>query len=241
MTDMTYADAMEAVMRANGGHASLRLIYHEIWEYKDKSRIVGKTPDMTIQALAQRDPRFVRIGLGVYALKSFKDEGKLPLTPAAATAPQRADRRHAAIPGMLLEIGDNTPDVADTYTHDRGAIFNNMLLGSIATLSAMPAFTYPEVIDAVRYVDVAWFNGRRYPASVFEVEHSTNFRNALTKFCELQDFQTRFFCVAESDREEKYKKEIARAAFAAVAGRCEFRSYEQVEADYETRMRTLHI
>lgn len=46
---MTYSEAIEQVMLKNGYFAPLKLIYKEIWNYKDKSEIVGKTPDMTIQ------------------------------------------------------------------------------------------------------------------------------------------------------------------------------------------------
>jgi hypothetical protein len=49
---------------------------NEIWNYKDKSKIIGKTPDYTIQAIVQRDRRFTRIGLGVYALTDYLE--KLP-------------------------------------------------------------------------------------------------------------------------------------------------------------------
>ena len=47
----------------NGFYAPLKTIYQEIWKYKDRSQIVGKTPNMTIQERVQRDPRFTKIGL----------------------------------------------------------------------------------------------------------------------------------------------------------------------------------
>ena len=73
---MTYSEAIEQVMLHNGYFAPLKLIYREIWNYKDKTEITGKTPDMTIQERVQRDKRFTRIGLGVYALTKYLD--KLP-------------------------------------------------------------------------------------------------------------------------------------------------------------------
>ncbi|WP_443738127.1 hypothetical protein [Treponema sp.] len=45
---MTYSEATEQVMLHNGYFAPLKLIYREIWNYKDKTEITGKTPDMTI-------------------------------------------------------------------------------------------------------------------------------------------------------------------------------------------------
>ncbi|NJM54408.1 MAG: hypothetical protein HC846_14140 [Blastocatellia bacterium] len=72
--DLTYSDAIEQVMLHNGYFAPLKLLYKEIWNYKDKSKIVGKTPDFTIQERVQRDPRFTRIAKGIYALTEFLEK-----------------------------------------------------------------------------------------------------------------------------------------------------------------------
>lgn len=72
--DLTYSEAIEQVMRSNGNFAPLKLLYEEIWNYKDKSKIIGKTPDFTIQERVQRDPRFTRIAKGVYALTEFLED-----------------------------------------------------------------------------------------------------------------------------------------------------------------------
>lgn len=69
--DLTYSEAIEQVMLNNNYFVPLKLLYREIWKYKDKSKIIGKTPDMTIQERVQRDPRFTRIAKGVYALTDF--------------------------------------------------------------------------------------------------------------------------------------------------------------------------
>ncbi len=72
--NITYSEAIEKVMQRNGYFAPLKLLYKEIWNYKDKSKIVGKTPDFTIQERVQRDPRFTRIAKGVYALTEFLEQ-----------------------------------------------------------------------------------------------------------------------------------------------------------------------
>ena len=69
--ELTYSEAIEKVMRNNGYFAPLKLLYKEIWNYKDRSKITGITPDFTIQERVQRDPRFTRIAKGVYALTEF--------------------------------------------------------------------------------------------------------------------------------------------------------------------------
>ena len=69
MTDiLTFSEAIERVLFKNGGFATLKLIYDQFEKYRKKT---GKTPDNTIQERVQRDPRFTRIGKGVYALTNF--------------------------------------------------------------------------------------------------------------------------------------------------------------------------
>lgn len=70
---MTYDDAIENVMLENGGFASLKFLYKQIWNYKDKNEVKGKTPNNTIQERCQRNLKIIRIAYGVYALKSFID------------------------------------------------------------------------------------------------------------------------------------------------------------------------
>jgi len=87
--------------------------------------------------------------------------------------------------------------------------------------------------ESIRFFDVIWFNKRGFPYKIFEVEQSTNFRDAFVKFMELQDFRSTFCCVSFDAKEEKFKKEICKTAFEPIRNRCEFFSYEQVENDYK--------
>ena len=230
--DLTYLEAIEQVMLHNGYFASLKLIYKEIWKYKDKSKVKGLTPDCTIQALVQRDERYTKIGLGVYALTEFLD--KLPKLASPKTESEKKERLHARVQGMLIEIGNNKNEVENTYTNDKKWIFDNKTLGSLSTLSEIPPFTYESIInETVRFFDVIWFNSRNFPLKIFEVEHSTDFRDAFIKFMELQDFRTTFCCVSLENRKEKFERELNKTAFELLRNRCGFFSYEQVENDYK--------
>lgn len=231
--ELTYSDAIEQVMLHNCYIAPLKLLYKEIWKYKDKSKVTGKTPDMTIQERVQRDKRFTRIGLGVYALTEYLDK-----LPKAETPKTEKERKHAIIQGMLLEIGNHQKDISDTYTNDKKWIFDNKALGSLATLQKVPLFTFHNIIeDSVTFADVIWFNERQFPQVIFEVEHSTDFRDAFIKFMELQDFQTRFYCVSDNNRRDKFEKEKSKSAFLPIKGRVEFLTYEEVEKDYNKAMK----
>lgn len=209
----------------NGYYAPLKLIYKELGKYR---RFTGRTPQKTIQERVQRDERFTRIGFGVYALTKYLE--KLPQVVTAKTVGETKDNRHAAVQGMIIEIG-NMRDY-DTYTPDRSKVFENKKLGNLATLKEFPLFTYERIVRSVKSVDVAWFNERGFPERLIEVEDSTDFRGSLVKFAELQDFATTFRLVAPSERKTKYNREVSRAAFSRIIDRCRFISYPEIEKYY---------
>ncbi len=104
---------------------------------------------------------------------------------------------------QLLEIGNFRQ--FDTYTNDKSWIFQNKTLGNLSTKNQIPPFTYERIIkESARFIDVIWFNNRGFPSSIFEVEHSTDFRGALIKFTELQDFKTNFYCISDESKRKKY-------------------------------------
>lgn len=238
---ISYEDATVMILEDNGGYAPLRVVERELGKYKDLSAIKGKTPFHTVQALLQRKPRFVRIGLGVYALESYQKQGKLPEPPTAKTKEEKEFRQHAEIQGKLILIGNNRDNIAETYTGDRNSVFSGGNLGNVATLQKIHPFTYPKVVRSAGFVDVVWFNDRKYPSYFFEVEHTTNFINALTKFCDLQDFHAKFICVADESRRAKFDEQLQRPTFKAMRKRCEFRTYTQVESDYNHALQETHI
>ena len=236
----TYSDAIEKVMMNNGYFAPLKLIYKEVWKYKDKSKITGLTPEKTIQERMQRDKRFTRIGLGVYALTKHID--KLPKISEPKTLVEKTVRKHAEIQGMLLEIGSFKSEVENTYTNDKKFLFENKPLGSLATLKMVPAFTYEKIVkESTSFADVIWFNSRGFPSKIFEVEHSTDFRDAFIKFMELQDFITEFYCVSLQNRKEKFERERAKTAFKPIEKRLKFLTYEEIESDYQNILRKTYL
>lgn len=229
MEDLSYSKAIEKIMLNNGFYAPLQLLYKEIWNYKDKSKITWKTPDYTIQAIVQRDKRFTKIGLGVYALTEHLD--KLPKEVEAKTEKQKQEKSHARFQWMLIEIWNING--FETYTPDKSWIFINRELGRISTLQNIPDFTYPKIInDSIRFIDVIWFNERGFPVRLFEVENSTDFRAGFIKFNEIQDFRTDFFFIAPEKRRQKFETEKTKIAFKNISERCGFLDYNFVEKWY---------
>ena len=222
---LTYSEAIEKVLLANNYVAPLRKIYKEIVKYRP---LTGKTPFQTIQERVQRDPRFTRIGLGIYALTDYLD--KLPTSPKPQSKEQEKEQTHYSIQGMLLEIGNM--EGFDTYSPNKNAIFDNKPLLQIMTLSEFPNFTYPNITQSVRFIDVLWFNDRGFPKSAFEVEITPQFRNSLVKFGELCDFHASFYLIADAKYYDKYENEISRVVFKEIKERCLFTTLEQVTDMY---------
>ncbi len=240
INDLTYSEAIEKVMLKNGYFAPLKLLYKEIWNYKDRVKIIGKTPDYTIQERVQRDKKFTRIGLGIYALTEYLD--RLPKQIEPKNEKEKINRKHAEIQGMLLEIGNFKSEVEDTYTNDKKWVFQNKTLGSLATICMVPVFTYEKIVkESTSFADVIWFNNRGFPHKIFEVEHSTDFRDALIKFMELQDFMTKFYCVSSEDRKMKFEREKSKNIFKPIDSRLKFLTYEQVRNDYQNILKKTYI
>ena len=224
---ITFSEAIEKVMLNNGYLASLQLIYKEFPKYR---QLTGQTPFKTIQERVQRDNRFTRIGLGLYALTDFLHKIQKPEIPKKKK--EKVEFHHSRIQGILLEIGELHQ--YGTYTPDKNKNFDGKALGLIASIKECPQFTFTNIIQqTVRFIDVIWFNKRQFPYRVFEIENSTDFRGALTKFSELQDFTTEFFIISPKERKQKYETEVKKRAFEPISKRCKFRSYENVEEYYE--------
>lgn len=241
MENLTYEEAIRQIMLKNGNFASLKQIYNEIWQYKDKSKIVGKTPNNTIQERVQRSDKFFRLGLGIYGLSEFKDK-ILIKQEKPKTEQEKTERKHSQIQGMLIEIGNLRG--FDTYTNDKSWIFDGKNLGNLISLKSIPPFTYEKIISkSASFCDVIWFGGDEFlfPTRICEVEHSTDFRDAFVKFKELEFFNTEFYCISDEKRRNKFENEISKKAFESIRNRVKFQSYDDIEMTYEFERKRINF
>ena len=95
-SEITFSEAIEKVMLANGYFASLQHIYKEFPNYR---ALTGKTPFNTIQERVQRDIRFTRIGVGVYGLTEFLH--KIQKAEMPKKKKERIEFQHSRIQGMF--------------------------------------------------------------------------------------------------------------------------------------------
>jgi len=230
--NLTWSEAIEQVMLKNSYFAPLKLLHEEAPKLKS---FYGKTPHKTINERVQRDDRFTRIVPGVWALSNSLD--KLPDYLSPKVEKSEEDRQkitHSSIQGMLIEIGNIRE--YQTYTPDKNSLFLMNKLCELTSLQEIPKFSYDHIIQSAKYIDVIWFNSRLFPSYIIEVEHSTNFRNSLIKFVELQDFQTKMMITAPQNRFERYRDEINKAAFTDISKRVNFISYEKLETVYNNQL-----
>lgn len=98
-----------------------------------------------------------------------------------------------------------------------------------------------DFVGSDQFADVIWFNNRGFPHKIFEVEHSTDFRDAFIKFMELQDFITGFYCVSSEDRKIKFEREKIKTTFKSIDSRLKFLTYKQVENNYNIILKKTYI
>lgn len=221
---MKQYEAVIEVMRESGGYATLGHLYENalkvegvIWK--------TKTPFASIRRIVQ-DPRFFfKIRPGLWALNEYRD--RLPF-PSKARTEQETQFSHSYYQGLLVEIGNLQHFSTFVPAQDKNRKFLTRSLSTLATLAEIPQFTFPEIVNRARTIDVAWFNSRHFPHSFFEVEHSTDIWKALVKFMELRDFNAEFAIVADQARHAEYDDKLRATAFADLRSRVRFINYDAV-------------
>ncbi|MDY0387317.1 MAG: hypothetical protein RBT65_09365 [Methanolobus sp.] len=203
-----------------------------------------KTPFASVRRIVQNEKYFFKIKPGLWALNDFKDS--LPENVAALIQKDESETKtekehifsHYYYQGLLAEIGNLKKCSTYVPPQDKNKPYLNKKLGEVTSIERLPLFAYQETIDKIKSIDVIWLNQRGYPNSVFEVEHSTTFKNSLIKFNELQDFSTKMFVVAPKVKENEYKSAIDFSVFENIKGRIKFMDYTMIEGLYEHTLRT---
>lgn len=226
---MKQHEAVIEAMRQSGGYATLGHLYHAA------VRIPGsvwgtKTPFASIRRIVQQHPQvFFKIKPGLWALQSEREAVLRNLTLAAEpSAEQAREFDHSYYQGLLVEIGNFKRFQTFIPAQDKNRKFLQRRLRDVSTLAAFHPFTYDRLLRRARTIDVSWFNERKMPQAFFEVEHSTDISNSLTKFVDLQDFRTAFYIVADEARRREFTDKIERPTFAAVRLTTKFLDYESV-------------
>ena len=216
-------------LRKHGGYATLGNLYHLV----DTSTWATKTPQESIRRIVQQSPDIFKIQPGLWALEECRDEvmQKFELKPGNKNSEETFT--HGYYQGLLVEIGKFRRMTTYVPAQDRNRLFIDKKLGEITDTTDLPDFTYDNLKRRARTIDVIWFNERQMPSSFYEVEHTTDIKNSLTKFYELQDFHAGFFIVADATRKKEYEDKLHVSMFSSIEKRVKFLNYSQVVDLYE--------
>src|SRR3989338_5349331 len=214
---MRQHEAVIKVMEENGGYATLGFLNQNVL------KIAGcewktKTPFASIRRIVQDERYFFKIRPGLWALNSYKNKLPFDILPPRDVPKQKYE---TFVPNQ-----------------DKNNAYLGKKLGEITTATEFYRFTYEHIIQRIRSVDVIWFNVRKMPTMLFEVEHSTDIKNSLSKFVELQDFYTDFRIVAAEIRKKEFEAKLSLEVFRPIHNRAKFLSYDDVSS-WHARMNEL--
>jgi hypothetical protein len=227
----TWSDAIIEVLKRHNNVVTLKSLHNEAPEtYSNYNKIIGKTPHKTINERVQRDDRITKLAPGLYTLTEFLNDLPKEYNPKLQTKEDKEKLNHISIQAILLQLGQLYK--FDTYTPDKSKKHLDKQLGDFSTLAEYPEFTYKRIIDRVKMIDVTWFNERLFPSHIFEVEHSTDIKNALLKFLELMDFKAKMSIVSPKERENEFNKIMEQPVFKPMFNQVKFWHYGKVEKLY---------
>lgn len=231
---MTKVEAIKKVLDDNGGAATWDIIYNNIEKYYPAAKASDEW-QAGIRGVLYRELKdnknFKKIGFGIFALKEFEEESKDEIKDDKI-------RMHSYIEGICVELGNF--DKFDTYTADPTAEFKDrILLNNLTTLKTIPDFSYPEIIDSTKRVDVLWFNknGYQFPKRAFEVVDSIGtLGEALYRTFQLLDFNASFHIIGKESDRNKFENKIQKQPYSQFSKRYVYKSYDQIISFYEKRL-----
>ena len=222
-------EAVEQVMRDNGGYATLKHLY-QYAPHVEGSEWGTKTPNASIRRIVQRRDEFVKIRPGLWALSDCYDELPEHVSAESVSREKQEQYNHWYFQGLLAETGNVQRAGTWVPSQDKNREFLDRTLGDVRSLDVLPEFGYQDLVRRASTVDVLWFNDRRMPDSFFEVEFSTDFQNSLHKFLDLQDYFANFVIVADETREGQFEKRVNQTGFEPIRDRVKFLDFEEVSA-----------
>ena len=225
---MKQYEAVIKVMQENGGYATLGHLNQNALSVPG-CEWNTKTPFATIRRIVQDERFFFKIRPGLWALKAYRDRLPQNILPTAEQPQEKQQEdSHTYYQGLLVEIGNLKEQKTFVPSQDKNKTYLDKKLADIATVSEIYKFSYDHIVRAARTIDVMWFNERNMPASLFEIEHSTDISHSLLKFVELQDFHTSFCIVADAVRRREFQERLSLQAFSPISKRVGFWSYDDV-------------
>ena len=229
MQKVTQEQQVIEVLRNAGGYATLRRLN----ELLDFSTWATKTPEASVRRIVQNSSQIFKVQPGLWALNEMRDVVLQRFELNLGNKKSEEQFSHGYYQGLLVEIGKFRRLTTYVPAQDQNRLFIDKKLGEITDTTELPDFTYDDLKRRARTIDVIWFNERNMPSDFYEVEHTTDIKNSLTKFYELQDFNAGFFIVADASRKKEYEDKLHVSMFSPIENRVRFLNYKQVVDLYE--------
>lgn len=231
---MTKVEAIKKVMEDNGGTASWEIIYNNIDKYYPSAKVM-KDWKAGIRGVLYREIKNNRniknIGFGIFALKEYTEEDKELI---------KADKikMHSYIEGICVELGNF--EKYNTFTADPSKSYkDNIYLNNITSLKDIPNFTYPEIINVAKRIDVLWFNkkGFLFPKRAFEIVDSIGtLGEALNRTYQLSEFNLNFYIIGKENDINRFTSKVNREPYNIIEKRYIYKSYDEIIDYYNKRL-----
>lgn len=220
---------IEAMVK-NGGYAT----FYQLNNLVDFSTWGTKTPSATIRRIVQTNSEFFKVQPGLWALKEYEKDVLKKLKITTGNENSLNNFTHSYFQGIIVEIGNLRRYSTYVPPQDKNKLFLEKKLKELTTTDKIFDFTYPDILGKAKTVDVIWFNERKMPCAFYEVEHSTNMKNSLNKFYELQDFRAKFFIVAAKERKKQFDDIINLSIYKNIKEYVEFVNYDALIRQYDS-------
>lgn len=220
---MTQTEQVVEKLRELGGFASLGKLYETL----DFSSWGTKTPEASVRRIVQNSDLCYKICPGLWGLTSMKSQLQKQFEPESEKF------THAYYQGMLCRLGKIKNFTTFIPAQDQNKQCLDVPLKQIADTTKLPEFAFLPILKRASTVDVIWFRKNQMPDSFYEVEHTTDIRNSLEKFCDLQDFYSRFYIIAPAYKKAKFSEILETPLFRSMQKRIEFFSYDALAKQYE--------
>ncbi|MBO7200526.1 MAG: hypothetical protein J6V54_03925 [Bacteroidales bacterium] len=229
MKTLTQEQQVIERMRCEGGYATLKRLNEII----DFSTWKTKTPEASVRRIVQQSKCFFKIQPGLWALEEFRNTVLQKFELKIGNKKSEEQFSHGYYQGLLVEIGKMRNQKTYIPAQDKNRKFMELRLGDVSDVTKLPPFTHENLLKKAKTIDVIWFNGRDMPSSFYEVEHTTDIKNSLSKFYELQDFYAGFYIVADECRKKEYEDKLHVSMFEPIEKRVKFLDYGRVVSMYE--------
>jgi hypothetical protein len=227
---VTQSQQVFDAMRLLGGYATLGKLYSVM----DFSAWKTKTPQASVRRIVQNCPGIFKVQPGLWALEESRENVLRLLGLSNGSSTKTKDEfGHSYYQGLVVEIGNLRHLGTYVPAQDKSKYFLDQKLSEIISVETFIDFGRIEITRFAKTVDVIWYNNeRRMPKAFFEIEHSTDFFNSISKFYELQDYYAKFNIVAAEHRRRQFDDIIDRSMFAEIRDRVRFVDYEAVAKMY---------